>query len=156
MLKVKSIRKKQDEYPSDFLERFIKRAPATYELDGTLECEEGKLRTYDAIKRVMEHYYPERINSLPSMLRGLINRHAINAVYCGDVGDVTFFPYHPEGKWAKGKMFYNYRAMFLSLGIGTFFMDVGVFPYTGYDRAEREGKPAEVARLLGVSFRDVS
>lgn len=127
MLKVKKIQKKEGERPTDFLEKFFRVAPATYEVDGTLQCKGGKCRSYDDVKRVFDYYYPDtEEHVLIGSLKMLIKRHAINAVACPDIKKITFFPYD--------RYHYTYNPIFIALGTILVFNNHNrVCDYTGYN-----------------------
>jgi hypothetical protein len=83
-----------------FLLKVIEGAPATYTEEEELQCVAGKLRTRHDLLRIYSYAHKGKYDSpdiVENMfwraMRELFERRLINGVYCGDVENVTFYPY---------------------------------------------------------------
>lgn len=128
-----------------FLDKLIWESPITLNEDDSLQCEEGKLRSYEDIVEIFKTYFEQfSLRELHYALTKLIGTYRINAVYCGDVESVTFFPLNP--------LYTGYNCLFVVVGDEVYANLRGVLTdWSGYRLGHRE-KVDAIYRDLGVAM----
>jgi hypothetical protein len=150
MLKIVNFKKKEKESFIEFFIRYFKDRPATVDAETLeLQCEAGRLRTYKDLYRIFQFYFPGcSEDKFKRTLQRLISYKYINAVYCGEIEDVTFYPY----AWCGKEEYTRYCSIFISFsGSGNvYFADQDHFDYVGYAKDAKDGKVYEFAKFLGA------